>query len=63
MAMPRSFGSSQVTLLAADPDLAVGDVEQTGDGVEQRRLAAARGTEQDDELALLDVEGEVPEDR
>ena len=41
---------------AVDPDLPGLDVEQAGDGVEQRRLAAARRSEQDDEFALLDLE-------
>ena len=46
-------------VLAVDEDLAVGDVEQAGDAVEQRRLAAARRAEQHEELALVDVEVEV----
>ena len=49
-------------VLAADPDLPGVDVEQAGDGVEQRRLAAARRPEEHDELALLDIEVEVFED-
>ena len=40
---------------------AVGSVE-TGDQVEQRRLAAARGAEQADELARLDGQADVVED-
>jgi hypothetical protein len=56
MPMPRSLGSSQVTFLPADEDLPVGDVEQAGDAVEQGGLAAARGPEQHDELALRDIE-------
>ena len=50
-------------VLALDPDLAVGDVEQPGDAVEQRRLAAARRAEQHDELALGDVDVQLVEDR
>ena len=49
-------------VLAVDPDLAAGDVEQAGDGVEQRRLPAARRPEQDDEFARRDVEIEIPQD-
>ena len=58
MAMPRSLGSSQVTLRPPIQIWPAVDVEQAGDGVEQGRLAAARRAEQDDELALLDVEVE-----
>src|SRR5690606_340788 len=43
-------------VLAADENLAVGDVQQPGDAVEQGRLAATGRSEQDDELALCDVE-------
>ena len=45
----------------ADPDLPAADLEQPGDRVEQRGLAAARGPEQHDELALLDLEVEAVE--
>ena len=45
----------------ADGDPAGGDVEQAGEQVEQRGLAAARGAEQDQELAVLDREVEVLE--
>ena len=61
MAMPRSFGSSQVTLRSPIQIWPVVDVEQAGDGVEQGGLAAARGAEQDQELALLDLEREAVE--
>ncbi len=50
-------------VLAVDEDLPVGDVEQAGDAVEQRGLAAAGRAEQDQELAVLDVEIEVLEHR
>ncbi len=47
--------------LAGDPDLAaVGRVE-TADGVEQRRLAAARRRGQANETAILDLEIHVIE--
>ena len=61
MAMPRSFGSSQVTFLSADPDLSFGNIEQAGNGVQQSRFAAAGWTEQDDELPLLDIERKAVE--
>ncbi len=59
MPMPRSLGSSQVTFLPLMKIWPSVIVEQTGDAVEQRRLAAAGGAEQDEELALLDLEIEV----
>ena len=59
--MPRSFGSSQVTFLSADPDLSFGNIEQARNCIEQGRLSAAGRTEQDDELPLLDVEGKAVE--
>ena len=62
MPMPRSLGSSQVTFLPSIQIWPAVDVEEAGDGVEQRRLAAARGAEQDDELAVVDIEIEVLED-
>src|SRR5262249_868452 len=42
--------------LAADADLAAARRNETGDDVEQRRLAAAAWTDDADELRLLDVE-------
>ena len=42
--------------LAADGDLAAADVLQPGDHPEQRRLSAARRADEDDELAVGDVE-------
>ena len=46
-------------VLAADLDAAVVHVDQPGDAVQQGRLAAARGAEQHEELAVLDVEVQV----
>jgi hypothetical protein len=40
----------------ADPDLAGADVVQPGDHPERRRLAAARRPDQDQKLAVLDLE-------
>ena len=50
------LGRLVVDHLAADPQLALGDVFQAGDHVERRRLPAARRADQDDELAVGDVE-------
>ena len=58
MPMPRSFGSSQVTLRPFDEDLPVGDIEKTGDAIEQGRLAAAGRTEKHEELTVMNVEVE-----
>ncbi len=56
MPMPRSFGSSQVTFLPLMKIWPARDVEQAGDAVEQGGLAAAGRAEQDEELALGNVE-------
>ena len=45
-----------VDLLAADRQLAGGDVLEPGDHPQRRRLAAARGADEDHELAVLDRE-------
>ena len=42
--------------VAADQDLAAGDVLEAGDHAQRRRLAAARRADQDDELVVGDVE-------
>src|SRR5688572_1532675 len=39
------------------------DLDQPRDGAQQRALAAAAGPEQDEELALLDLERDVVDDR
>ena len=59
--MPRSFGCAQVTLRPPIQISPAVDVEQAGDGIEQRRLAAARRAEQHQEFALLDLEVDVRE--
>ncbi len=59
MPMPRSLGSSQVTFLPLMKIWPSVTVEQAGDAVEQGRLAAAGRSEQDEELALLDIDVEV----
>jgi len=45
--------------LVADPQLARGDVLEPGDHPQRRRLAAARGPDEDHELAVADVEVHV----
>jgi hypothetical protein len=49
-------GHALVDTLAGDADLAAGDLFQSGDGVEQCRLAAAGGADQHKETAFLDAE-------
>ena len=48
-----------VDTLPADHDLATGDVDEPGDGAQDRRLAAAGRSEQRDEAALSDRQREV----
>ena len=43
----------------ADQEPAVGDLLQAGDHAQRRRLAAARGADEDEELAVPDVEVEL----
>jgi hypothetical protein len=45
--------------LVADPKLSLGDVLEPGDHLQRRRLAAARGANEDHKLAVLNVEGHV----
>ena len=58
-----AVAADAVDRLAVDEDLALGRRQQAGDGLEDRRLAAARGAEEDDDLAdarlVGDVEGDV----
>ena len=63
--MFRSFGSRSLTTLAADAQLALGDVLEAHDHCEQRRLPAARRADEDEELAVADgevglVDGSLP---
>ena len=53
------LGCGVVHHLAADPQLALGDVLQAGDHVESRRLTAAGRADQDDELAVGDVQADL----
>src|SRR5262249_35091200 len=43
----------------ADQDAAVGEVVEPGEHPERRRLPAARGTDEHEELAVGDVDGEL----
>ena len=61
--MSPPVGADAVDRLAADEDLAAVGLEQSGEHVEGGRLAGPRGTEQGDELSLLDVEVERIERR
>ena len=56
MAMPRRAGGRWSTTCAADADPPRGLRLQPGDDPQERGLAAARGAEQHDELAVGDVE-------
>ena len=44
---------------AVDRDPALGDLLEPGDHAQERRLAAAGGADEDDELAVLDLEAHV----
>ena len=57
--MSRSCGARSLTTLLADPQLAVGDLLEPGDHPQRGRLAAAGRPDEDDELAVLDLEAEV----
>ena len=54
--MSRCFGGNAVDHSAADADFAVGDLLEAGDHAQQRRLAAARGADQDAEFAVGDID-------
>ena len=53
------LGRPVVHDLVADAQLAVGDVLEPGDHPQRGRLAAARRADEDDELAVLDLEAHV----
>ena len=56
MAMSRSRGRDVVDDVAADPDLAAGDLLEAGDHAQRGRLAAAGGADEDDEFVVGDLE-------
>ena len=53
------LGRLVVDDLAVDAQFALGDVLQARDHVQRRRLSAARGSDEDDELPVVDVQVEV----
>ena len=57
--MSRLRGREVGDVALADEDLAVGDVLEPGDHPQQRRLAAARRADEDEELAVGDLERDV----
>ena len=57
--MSRSFGVSVVDDAVADRDLAGADLLEAGDHPQRGRLAATRGADEDEELAVLDREREL----
>ena len=62
MAMPRFEGGTSFTISPAIWSVARCDVLEPGDGPQQRRLPAARGADEDDELARFDVEVDAVQD-
>ena len=56
MAMPRLRRRQVIDHLTVDGDGAAGDLLEAGDEAQQRRLAAARRADEDDEFARRDVE-------
>ena len=56
MAMSRSFGGTSLTIVAADEDVAAGDVLEARDHAQRRRLAAARRADEHHELVVGDLE-------
>ena len=56
MAMPRLAGGTLLTLSPSIMHVAGGRILQPGDDAQQRRLAAAGRADEDDELAILDLE-------
>jgi hypothetical protein len=57
----EGIGSRQSGVVGrrGNEDLAGGGVDETGDHAEERGLAAAGGPEEEEELAGIDVEGDV----
>ena len=60
--MPRFEGGTSLTTSPPILSVAAGDVLEARDQAQQRRLAAARRADEDDELARLDVEVDALDD-
>ena len=63
MAMSRSFGATSLTTRSPIRSVAVGDLLEPGDHAQAGRLAAAGRPDQDQELAVLDLEVQVVDGR
>ena len=59
MAMSRPCGSTSLTRRPPMRSSPVGDVLEAGHHAQGRRLAAARGADHDEELAVVDVDRQV----
>ena len=62
MAMPRLAGAEVVHALAADEEIARGDVLEPCDEAQQGGFPAAGGPDEDDELAVANVEIDAMDD-
>ena len=62
MARPRSAAGTVVDHLAVDGKFAAGRLFEPGDHPQQRRLAAAGRADEDDELAVGDLQIDAVED-
>ena len=62
MARPRASGGTSLTRTPSIRTSPVGDLLEPGDHAQQRRLAAARRADEDDELAVLHVQVDALDD-
>ena len=62
MAMSRSFGGTSLTTRSPIRISPCGDLLEPGDHAQQRRLSAARGPDEDDELAVGDIDVDAVDD-
>ncbi len=62
MASPRCVRRHVVDDRAVDAEIARGDLLETGDHAQQRRLAAARWADEDHELLIADGEVDALDD-
>src|SRR6266498_1467801 len=56
---PAAAGRQFGRVAPADEHAAAVHLLEAGEAAEQRRLSAARGAEEDDEIAVRDIEGDV----